>query len=83
MFERKEKGKNKSKKYDNQQESNKPQNPAANSKGKRKVKYPCLIYGVDLFTKECPHVEEVSKILKTSPTPVVLKDPFPLPKTIN
>ena len=46
----KKKGKNKSKKPDNQQESNKPQNPDIDSKGKRKVDYPCLIYGGDHFT---------------------------------
>ena len=38
----KKKGKNKSKKPDNQQEGNKPQNSDANSKNKRKVKYPCV-----------------------------------------
>ena len=36
----KKKGKNKSKKPDNQQEGNKTQNSDADSKGKRKVKYP-------------------------------------------
>ena len=70
------KGKNKSKKLDNQQEGNKTQNTDNDSKGKRKVKYPCLIYGGDHFTKECPRREEVGKILKSSPTPTVLKYPF-------
>ena len=42
----------------------------------QKVKYPSLICGGDHFTKECPRHEEVSKFLKTSPTPAVLKDPF-------
>ena len=74
---RKKKGKNKSKKPDNQQEGNKTQNTDNNSKGKRKVKYPCLIYGGDHFTKECPPHEEVGKFLKDSPTPTILKDPFP------
>ena len=72
----KKKGKNKSKKYDNQQEGNKTQNSDADSKCKRKVNFPCLICGGEQFTKECPHREEVSKFLKTSPTPAVLKDPF-------
>ena len=45
------KGKKKSKKPNNQQEGNKPQNLDVYSKGKRKVKYPCLIYGADHFTK--------------------------------
>ena len=73
----KKKGKNKSKKTDNQQEGNKTQNTDNDSKGKRKVKYPCLIYGGDEFTKEFPFCEEVGKFLKASPTPAVLKDPFP------
>ena len=74
---KKKKGKNKSKKVDNQQEGNKTQNSDADSKGKRKVKYPCLIYRGNHFTKECPGHEEVSKLLKTSPTLEVIKDPFP------
>ena len=73
----KKKGKNKSKKPDNQQEGNKTPNPDTDSKVKRKVKYPCLICGGDHFTKECPRHEEVSKFLKTSPTPAVLKYSFP------
>ena len=71
------KGKNKSKKSYNQQAGNKTKNSDTDSKGKRKVKYPCLMFGGCHFTKECPHHEEVSKFLKTSPTPAVLKDPFP------
>ena len=46
----KNKGKNKSKKYDNEQEGNRPHNPDADSKNKRKVKYLCLIFGGDHFT---------------------------------
>ena len=72
----KRKGKNKSKKPDNQQEGNKSPNLDANSKGKRKLKYPYLIYGGDHFTKEFPHHEEVDNFLKGPPTTVVLKDPF-------
>ena len=45
------KGKNKSKKPDNQQEGNKTQNSDIDSKDKRKVKYPCLICGGDHFMK--------------------------------
>ena len=74
---RKKKGKNKSKKYDNQSEGNKQPNPDVDSKGKRKVKYPWLICGGDHFTKEFPCKEEVNNFLKTSTTAVVLKDPFP------
>ena len=47
----KQKDKNKSKKPDNQQEGNKTQNSDVDSKGKQKVKYPCLICGGDHFTK--------------------------------
>ena len=73
----KKKGKNKSKKPDNQQEGTETQNSDVDSKGKRKVKYHCLIYGGDHFTKECPCHEEIGNFFKTSPTPTVLKDPFP------
>ena len=48
---RKKKGKNKTKKPDNQQEGSKTQNPDADSKGKQKVKYSCLICRGDHFTK--------------------------------
>ena len=41
------------------------------------MKYPFLICGVYHFTKEFPHREEVNKFLKGSPTPTILKDPFP------
>ena len=46
-------------------------------KGKRKAKYPFLLYGGDHFMKECPHHEEISKFMKSNPTPTVLTDPFP------
>ena len=65
------------KKLDNQREGNTPPNPYADSKGKIKIKYPCLICGGDHFTKECPRREEVNKFLKGSSNPTVLKDPFP------
>ena len=71
----KKKGKNKSKKYDNQQ-VDKIQNLDTDSKNKRKEKFPCLICGGDHFTKKCPHREEVSKILKNSPTPKIIRNPF-------
>ena len=44
---------------------------------KWKPRYPCLICDEDHYTKECPHRPGVSKFVKGSPTPVVLKDPFP------
>ena len=73
----KNKGKNKSKKSNNQKEGNKPQNLDVDSKNKRKVNYPYLICGGDHFTKECPCLEEVNKFLKTPPSPTILIDPFP------
>ena len=45
---------------------------------KRKPRYPCIICDEDHFTKECSHRDEVSKFVKGSPTPTVLKDPFPV-----
>ena len=44
---------------------------------KKKPRYPCLICDEYHYTKECPHCAEVFKFVKISPTPVVLKDPFP------
>ena len=73
----KKKCKNKSNKFDNQQEGNKTQNPDVDSKNKRKEKFPCLICGGDHFTKECHYREEFNKFLKNTPTPIVLTDPFP------
>ena len=46
------------------------------TKGK-KSKYPCLLYGGDHFSKECPRRDKISQFLKSNPTPVVLMDPFP------
>ena len=73
----KKKGKNKYKKYENQQEGNKTQNLDFDSKNNRNVKFPFLICGGDQFTKECPRREEVSKFLKNTPTLTFLIDPFP------
>ena len=36
-----------------------------------------MLCGGDHFTKEFPCREEISKFLKSNPTPVVLTDPFP------
>ena len=48
------KGKDKNKKPRNQQENPKPIALEIDNKGKRKVKYPCLLCGGDHFMKECP-----------------------------
>lgn len=42
----------------------------------KKPRYPCLICVEGNYT-ECPHHAKVSKFVKSSPTPIVLKDPFP------
>ena len=72
----KKKGKIKNKKLGNQQENPKP-TTKDNDKGKRKEKYPCLLCEGDHFIKECPRRDEISQILKSNPTPVVLTDHFP------
>ena len=48
-----------------------------NDKGNIKDKYPFLLCGGDHFTKEFPSREEISKFLKSNPTPTVLTHPFP------
>ena len=73
----KKKGKGKNKNPGNQQDNPKATALENDNKGKRKAKYPCLFYGGDHFMKECPHHEQVSKFLKSNPTPAVLTDPFP------
>ena len=62
----KKKGKAKNKKHGNQQENPKP-TINKNDKGKRKVKYPCLLCGGDHFTKECPRHEQITQFLKLIP----------------
>ena len=47
------------------------------NKGKINSKYLYLLCGGDHFMKECPCREEISKFLKSNPTPVVLTNPFP------
>ena len=73
-IDNKKKGKNKIKQTSSPKEKTKNNEP---SDDKRKPRYPCLICDEDHFTKECPHWSEVSKFVKGSPTPAVLKDPFP------
>ena len=72
----KNKGKAKNKKLGNPQENPKP-TTNENDKGKRKVKYPCLLCGVDHLMKECPRHDEITQFLKTNPTLTLLIDPFP------
>lgn len=46
----------------------------------RKPRYPCLICNDEHFPRDCPHHFEVSKLLKTSSTSIVLTNPFPNPE---
>ena len=78
----KKKGKGKNKRPGNQQENPKARAIENDNKGKRKDKYPCFLCGVNHFTKECPHREEISKFLKSNPTRAMLTDPFPSQKQL-
>ena len=75
----KKKGKGKNKKPGNQQENPKATALKNDNKGKRKDKYPYLLCGGGHFMKECPRHEEISKFLKSNPTPTVL----PIPSHLN
>ena len=63
-----------------QEEANtKETQPGNNKKGKKKLKFPCLAYKEDHFTKDCPRLADVQKFVEQSknPTPTVLTNPFP------
>jgi hypothetical protein len=62
----KKKAKNKPKKNNNNNEHIKTQTPppATEKKPQRKPKFPCLIFGEDHFTRDCPHRDEVTKLFK-------------------
>ena len=47
----------------------------------RKPRYACMICNDEHYTRDCPHRSEVSKLLKTSNTSIVLTNPFPTPET--
>ena len=49
----------------------------ARSKQKKKVKYLCMIYAKDHYTKDCPRKDEVTWFLKGNSQPMVLTNPFP------
>lgn len=71
-------GKKKGKKKDKKDKAPKEKKEKSESNDeKRKPRYPCLICEEDHFTRDCPHRVEVVKIVKGSPTPAILKDPFP------
>jgi hypothetical protein len=74
---KKGRGKNKESKNNNQNEKTKT--PPVEDRDKRKPRYPCLIYGDDHYTKDCPRRAEVNKFLQGTPkpsTPTVLSQPF-------
>ena len=73
----KKKGKGKNKKPGNQQENLKYMATHNDNKGKINAKYLFLLCGGDHFTKGCPRCEDISKFLKSNPTPAVLTNPFP------
>jgi hypothetical protein len=68
----KKKRKGKSKNSSNRQESTKTND----TQPKRKAKFPCMIFAEDQYMKDCPHREEVAKVLKGTSQPVVLTNPF-------
>ena len=47
------------------------------NKGKKNAKYPCLLCGGYHFMKDFPLREDISKFIKSNPTPAVLTNPFP------
>jgi hypothetical protein len=74
---KKGRGKNKEGKNNNQIEQ--PKNTPVEYWDKRKPHYPCLIYGDDHYTKDCPRCAKVTKFLQGTSkpsTPVVLSQPF-------
>jgi hypothetical protein len=74
----KKKARNKTKKNNNnEQPKTQPQTPAAGKQPQRQPKFPCLIYGDDHYTRDCPHREEAAKIFKGNSQPTVLTQPFP------
>jgi hypothetical protein len=76
---KKGKGRNKEDKNNNQQ-SEKSKTQPVDDNDTRKPHYPCLIYGEDHYTKDCPQRAKVTKFLQGTrkpPTPVVLSQPFP------
>jgi hypothetical protein len=75
---KKGRGKNKESKNNNQIEKTKT--PPVEYRDKIKPRYPCLIYGNDHYTKDCPRRAEVTKLLQGTSkpsTPVILSQPFP------
>jgi hypothetical protein len=70
----KKKTTNKSK---NNNEQHKNKTPATENKPQRKLKFMCIIYGDDHYTRDCPLHNEVAKIFQGKSQPTVITQPFP------
>jgi hypothetical protein len=74
----KKKARNKPKKNNNnEQPKNQPQTPATGKQPQRKLKFPCLIFGNDHYTRDFPHHDEVAKLFKGNSQPAMLTHHFP------
>jgi hypothetical protein len=71
----KKKTKNKSK-NNNEQPKNQAQTPATENQPQWKLKFPCIIFGDDHYTRDFPHHNEVGNIFQGKSQPVVLTQPF-------
>jgi hypothetical protein len=74
------KGKGKNKEDKNTLQAEKTKTPPVDDRDKHKPQYPCLIYGDDHYTKDCPRRAEVTKFLQGAPkppAPAILSQPFP------
>jgi hypothetical protein len=70
--------KNKSKNTNNnEQPKNQSQTPATEKKPQRKLKFSCIIYGDDHYTRDRPHHNEVAELFQGNSQPIVLSQPFP------
>jgi hypothetical protein len=73
-------GKGKNKEDKNNPPTEKTKTPHVDDRDKHKPRYPCLIYGDDHYTKDCPRLVEVTKFLQGTqnlPTLTILSQPFP------
>jgi hypothetical protein len=79
-------GKNKTKNQPNNNNNEHPKKknppPTTEKNPQRKPKFPCLIFGEDHFTRDCPHRDKVAKLFKGNSQPVVLTQPFPQQKSM-
>jgi hypothetical protein len=74
------KGKGKNKEEKNNSQAKRTKTPPVDDRDKRKPRYPCLIFGDDHYTKDCPRQAKVTKFLQgtmKTTTLTVLSQPFP------